>query len=79
MTRARRPSREAFAASSTSSRRPGRRDQLVHRFEIVDEQLAVEMVQLVLEARARNPVPDTLTFLPCRFWATTQTFSRRVT
>ena len=31
------------------------RDQLVHRVEIVDEQLAVEVVELVLERPAEEP------------------------
>ena len=58
---------------------PGHRDQLVHRLEVVDVQLAVEMVELVLERARQEPVPASLILRPRRFWATTQTFSRRVT
>ena len=54
--------------------------QLVHRLEVVDVQLALEVVELVLErATEQARMPATLIFLPWRFWATTQTCSRRVT
>ena len=53
--------------------------QLVHRVEVVDVELAVEVVELMLERAPEEPDPATLIFWPCRFWATTQTRSLRVT
>src|SRR5439155_4839457 len=40
------------------------RDQLVHRVEIVDEQLALEMVQLVLQRATEQPGTGDLDLLP---------------
>src|SRR5215475_9575774 len=40
------------------------RDQLVHRAEVVDEELAVEVVELVLERPTEKAAPGDLDLLP---------------
>ena len=54
----------AVARCSASSSSPADRDELVHRVEVVDVQLAVEVVELVLERPAEQPGPGDLDLPP---------------